>query len=110
MRDTRHDRKIRGNLWVLNGFAELADDPQQVQAILDVRDRLLPIGGKATTRSYTDEAGDAQRLPSRLDEAAKTLLHTLPTPDGPLEIQVEAWTDEAKEIGLLEEKREGIAQ
>src|SRR5262245_23424425 len=65
-RDSRHDRKIRGTHAVLTGFAELADDPEEARLLLDLRDRLLPIGLKAMTRSYVDEAGDAARLPARL--------------------------------------------
>lgn len=107
-RDARHDRKIRGSHAVLTGFADLADDPEQARLLLDLRDRLLPIGLKATMRSYVDEAGDATRLPARLDDASKKLLARLPTPQGPLGDHVAAWTDEAREIGALEEQRDHL--
>lgn len=109
-RDARHDRKIRGAFAVLSGFADLTDDPDKALALLDLRDRLLPIGLKATIRSYIDEAGDAKRLPSRLDEASKALLHKMPTPDGPLHFHVDAWTAEAAQIGILEERRDSFLQ
>jgi hypothetical protein len=109
-RDKRHDRKIRGTHSVLSGFADLTDDPGSAQALLDLRDRLLPIGNRATLRSYTDEAGDAKRLPSRLDDASRKLLAKLPTPDGPLQSHVDAWLEEAKQLGLQEEQREHLTQ
>lgn len=104
-RDKRHDRKIRGSHTVLTGFAEQTDNPELARRVLDLRDRLLPNGISAVTRSYVDEAGDAQRLPSRLDPASRELLAALPTADGPLADHVNAWLEEAAQIGALEERR-----
>jgi len=109
-RDARHDRKVRGVHGFLSGLADLTDDPEAARALLDLRDRLLPIGIQAVTRSYVDEAGDAERLPARLDAAAKALLAKLQTPDGPLQVHVDAWIEEAKQLGVLEERREHLAE
>ncbi len=94
-RDVRHDRKMRGSYNFLGALAELTDDAEAARALLDLRDRLMPIGVQAITRSYVDEAGDAERLPARLDDASKQLLGEVQTPDGPLQVHVDAWLDEA---------------
>jgi len=108
--DTRHDRKIRGSHGFLSDLAELADDPEMATSLLDLRDRLLPTGVQAVTRSYVDEAGDAKRLPARLDDASNKLLSELQTPDGPLRVHVDAWLDEAHKLGELQERREHLEQ
>ncbi|MCG8421973.1 MAG: hypothetical protein MJE77_28965 [Proteobacteria bacterium] len=79
--DAKHDRKIRGTHYMLTGLAELADDADQAAAFLDLRDRLLPEGRSATGRSYVvDQAGDALRLPGRLDKDDRKQLDDVPTP------------------------------
>ncbi|MCG8419246.1 MAG: hypothetical protein MJE77_15030 [Proteobacteria bacterium] len=103
--DVKHDRKIRGTHYMLTGLAELADDADQAAAFLDLRDRLLPEGRSATNRSYVDQAGDALRLPGRLDESDRKQLDQVPTPWGNLGNEVDAWTEAATEIGQLEEQR-----
>lgn len=109
-RDKRHDRKLRGTHGLLTALADLADDEESVQGLLDLRDRLIPIGPRATQRSYLDQAGDAKLLPSRLDAASTKLLGKVPTPDGALQVHVDAWLEEAHTLGVLEEKREVLAQ
>ena len=109
MRDTRHDRKIRGTHGFLTALAELSDDPEAAADYLDLRERLLPIGNNATMRSYIDQAGDVERLPSRLDDDARKLLTKLGTPDGPLQVHVDAWMEEATQIAMLDEQRTEIA-
>ena len=107
-RDARHDRKVRGSYNYLGALAELTDDPEAAGALLDLRDRLVPLGPTAITRSYVDEAGDAKRLPARLDDASRKLLGKLQTPDGPLQVHVDAWVEEAQQLGVLEERREHL--
>lgn len=107
-RDTRHDRKLRGAYNYLTGLADMTDDPETAAAVLDLRDRLVPKGLSATGRSYVDEAGDAKMLPSRLDAASKKLLGKLQTPDGALQEHVDAWIEEAQQLGALEERREQL--
>lgn len=107
-RDGRHDRKVRGSFTYLSALAEMTDDADTTAALLDLRDRLVPIGPTAITRSYVDEAGDAKRLPARLDDASKKLLGKLQTPDGALQVHVDAWIEEAQALGALEERREHL--
>lgn len=107
-RDGRHDRKLRGTYSYLTGLSDLTDDPEIAAEVLDLRDRLVPKGLSATTRSYVDEAGDAKMLPSRLDAASKKLLGKLQTPDGALQVHVDAWVEEAQQLGVLEERREQL--
>ena len=109
-RDQRHDRKIRGTHGVLTAFAELTDDAELATRLLDLRDRLLPIGTRAVGRSYVDEAGDAKRLPARLDPASRKLLSKLPVADGPLQSHVDAWLEEAGQLGALEERRDDLSR
>jgi hypothetical protein len=103
--DARHDRKMRGCYTLLTALAELADAPVLAAAILDLRDRLVPAGLKAITRSYTEEAGDAKLLPSRLDEASTKLLKTLQTAEGPLSDAVDAWIEAALELERIDAER-----
>lgn len=109
-RDTRHDRKVRGVYGFLGSLAELAEDAAAAAALLDLRDRLLPIGVQAVTRSYVDEAGDAERLSARLDAASKKLLAKTQTPDGPLQMHVDVWLEEARQLGALEERRDQLSK
>ena len=103
--DTRHDRKLRGTYNFLGAIAELTDDPALASSVLDLRDRLAPVGLKATTRTYGDQAGDAKMLPSRLDDASSKLLKKIKTPDGPLSEVVDDWIEKALELEKVDAKR-----
>jgi hypothetical protein len=56
-------------------------------------------------RPYLDQVGDAQRMPSRLHDASRTLLASIATPEGPLQSHVDQWVAAALEIGRLDERR-----
>jgi hypothetical protein len=103
--DVRHDRKMRGTIGVLGGLAELADTPEEAQALLDLRDRLCPDGLRGTNKSYDEEAGAAKLLPARLDEASLKLLGKIAIPGGKLSDAVKSWTGAADELGALEVKK-----
>ncbi|WP_437731869.1 hypothetical protein [Sorangium sp. So ce1335] len=107
--DATHDRKLRGAYNYLGALAEMTDDPAFAAALLDLRDRLMPSGLKAISRSYGDQAGDAKLLRSRLDDASEKLLKKLKTPEGPLAQVVEAWVAAALEIEKVEAQREQLA-
>lgn len=103
--DKLHDRKKRSVHGYLTALSELTDDPARAAAYLDLRDRLMPLGLMEVRRSYIDQVGDAQLMPSRLDDAARALLSSITTPDGPLESHVDQWVQAAAEIGRLDERR-----
>jgi hypothetical protein len=103
--DTRHNTKMRGTYNYLTALADLTEDPVLAAAILDLRDRLIPVGLTAVTRSYTEKAGDAKLLPARLDESSTKLLKTLTTPEGPLANAVDAWTSAALELEKVDAER-----
>jgi hypothetical protein len=103
--DKLHDRKKRAVHGFLTALAELTDDPVRAAAYLDLRDRLMPLGLMEARRSYLDQVGDAQLLPSRLDDASRALLASIATPEGPLQSHVDQWVEAAVEIGRLDERR-----
>lgn len=103
--DKLHDRKKRGVYGCLTALAELTDDPVKAAAYLDLRDRLMPLGLMEVRRPYLEQVGDAQRLPSRLDDASRALLASIATPEGPLQSHVDQWVEAALEIGRLDERR-----
>lgn len=103
--DGLHDRKKRAVYSYLTALAELTDDPVRAAAYLELRDRLMPLGLMEVRRSYLDQVGDAQRLPSRLSDASRTLLESIITHEGPLVDQVNRWIEAAGELGRLEERR-----
>ena len=103
--DKTHDRKARGTHALLTGFAEIADDPEDAELYLNIRDQLFPDGLKFITSSYADEAGYAQLLRERLTHESKIALKALPTPGGSLFKIVMAWLAAADELGKLETKK-----
>jgi hypothetical protein len=103
--DKLHDRKKRGVHGYLTALAELTDDPVRAAAYLDLRDRLMPLGLMEVRRSYLDQVGDAQLLPSRMNDASRTLITSITTPEGPLQSQVDQWIAAAAELGRLDERR-----
>jgi hypothetical protein len=108
--DTTHDRKLRGTYNFLGSVAEMTDDSDLAKGALDLRDRLVPVGLKATTRSYGDQAGDAKLLPSRLDDASTKLLKKLKIPGGQLSDVVEGWRSAALELEAVDAKREKLTE
>ncbi|MFS8065749.1 MAG: hypothetical protein ACMG6S_05185 [Byssovorax sp.] len=106
--DIRHDRKTRGVFNVLTGFADLADDPEQVALYLTLRDQITPKGLDVTRWSYTDEAGEADLLDRRLSPDHKALLGKLPTPSGTLLDAHEARLQAGRELGALEKERAAL--
>jgi hypothetical protein len=103
--DALHDRKMRGAYNYLGALDDMTDDPAFAASVRNLRDRLVPAGLKATIRSYTDQAGDAKMLPSRLDEASTRVLKKLKTPEGPLSDVVDAWIATALELEKVDAQR-----
>jgi len=107
--DRTHDRKIRGCWLVLTGFAELADDPNEAEAFLAVRDDLLPNGISVTKNSYEDEAGVVELTEARISDGTRNLLKNLPIPGGKLLNAVEDWFAAGRELGQLEDQKKKLA-
>lgn len=107
--DAQHDRKIRGIFSILSGFAEVSDDDEQARRYLDLRRKLLPEGLRAVSRSYMEEAGEIILLRGRLDADAIALLRSLPSPQGSLYDEVEAWIRLGQQIGDLDYERALLA-
>ncbi len=103
--DLLHDRKQRGTYFILTGLAEAANDPADAAAILALRDHLFPEALAGINRSYLDQAGDAHRLPARINPAQQQLLSSLTTPDGTLDQYVEQWRTAALELAALDTQR-----
>lgn len=103
--DAEHDRKIRGVYGYLTALAELSDSESRARHYLDIRDTLLPDGLRAVQRSYMDQAGEIPLLKGRLDEQALRALADLTTPEGPLNLHVQAWIKAATRLSDLERKR-----
>lgn len=103
--DLRHDRKVRGQYYVLTGFAELAETEEEAASYLALRDNLTPRGLDTVRLSYTDEAGEAELTDRRLTKDDKALLGKMPTPNGTLLDAFKARLKAAKELGDLEKQR-----
>jgi hypothetical protein len=103
--DVRHDRKVRGQYYVLTGFAELAETEEEAASYLALRDALTPRGLDTVRLSYTDEAGEAELTDRRLTKDDKALLGKLPTPNGTLLDAFKARLKAGKELGDLEKER-----
>lgn len=103
--DAEHDRKIRGVYAILTGLAEIAETPARARHYLDIRDKLLPEGLRAVSRSYVDQAGEIEMLKGRLDEKTLLAIADINTPEGPLHLHVQAWMKAATLMSNLESKR-----
>ena len=103
--DRLHDRKARGGWYVLTGFADLSDDPDQAAFYLELRDAIYANGLRFITGSYGNQAGEAELTRSRLTTGRRMALKALPTPGGSLLKSMLAWFAAADELGQLEAQR-----
>jgi hypothetical protein len=105
--DRRHDRKLRGTFQLLTGLAELADTPEEVAALLALRDALFPSGLSAINLSYRDEAGHARLIAERLTDAQRAALAAIPAGSTHLLAHLTEMIDTARTLG---EKAEELRQ
>lgn len=103
--DAEHDDTVRGIVAVISGFSHLTHDPERKKGLLSLRDALFPIGGAIINKSYREEAGQAALLKGRMTAPMKTLLKSLPTPDGTLYKELERYFKIAKELGAVEDAK-----
>lgn len=106
--DRRHDRKMRGAIWLLDALAQLTDDPAAAQRYLELRDMLCPDGLKGTLKSYTDESGAAKLLRGRLDDTAKQDLAAIAVPGATLLDVVNDWMETAEKLGALDKDKSAL--
>lgn len=106
--DGRHDDVIRG-IWHLGTAMEfLHERPEDKEQFRRLRDKMLPDKLLATTRSYREEAGQAELMKSRLDAADWALLRRIYLPSGrTMADAVLEWLDLAAKLGALEHERTG---
>jgi hypothetical protein len=103
--DAQHDRIVRGMFFVLSGFAHLAQEQEQVQELLALRDKLLPNRLSTVQLSYAEEASAAEEVERCLTEKDWAFLRQLSTPYGDLARMVELWLDLGRGLCVLEKKR-----
>jgi hypothetical protein len=108
--DGTHDRKSRGIHGALTAFAELVDDPDKAAKYLALRDKMFPQGLAVVKWSYTDEAGEAELVESRLTPQDHALLKQLPYPGGKLNDAHEARIAAGRKLGDLERKKQTLIQ
>lgn len=106
--DLRHDALVRG-LWnLLTALASLASDAKESDALLALRDHLIPEGVSITQRSYLEESGFATLTAARLTSDHRAALAKIPTPWGSALDCVEEWFARAARLGELEHERAEI--
>ena len=66
--DVLHDALNRGLHGFLGVVAELTQDPQKKDIILETRERLFPLGLRVNVLSYSAEAAEARRLDNQLKD------------------------------------------
>lgn len=108
--DDVHDRKARGSSYTLRAFAQLADDPAVREELDELRELIFPTGLSITQKTYREEAGNAEAVAEKLTDAVRARLSALPTPQGSLLDQIEAWLQAGRQLGALEDQRALLAQ
>lgn len=104
--DVRHDRKSRGAYTLLGALADLSEDPDVAAHLLDLRDRMMPLGLSIVQLSYAEEAGNARQVRHTLDDTMLGALKKVKTVEGrTLADEVQAWLDAGDELGKLENER-----
>lgn len=107
--DERHDRKYRGTYKLLDALIELADDPTTAEAILALRDRLLPHGVAHVKATWATEAGHAATVHAALDKATRAELKRFATVEGrTLDDEVQAWVKAGVELGSVAAQKASV--
>jgi hypothetical protein len=106
--DDEHDDLVRGTVFVLQGSALLQQDRAQRDALLRLKDSLFPTGPAATQRSFREEAGQAELLKGRLTSPMRSLLKSVPSPDGHLLTTIQRYQRAAHKLGALEDRRSAV--
>lgn len=109
--DERHDRKARGVRSVIKGLIDLTDDPNVVDDLSALLDKLGLQTLAITKVSYLEEAGAATQVIARLDTTSRKQLKDIPLPDSAgsnMNNAVDQWLTTAQEIGVLESKRSSV--
>jgi len=106
--DIRHDGIIRGSHGGLTSMAELAggDDGE---ALLVLRDQVLPEGPQSMLKSYRAEATQAAQLEERLSAPLRARTDGVLIGEGssakPLTVFLDEWIAIGKQLGALEDEK-----
>lgn len=105
--DLAHDSTVRGVYTLLTALALLAGAGAHADALLKLRDILLPEGLGATQKTNRAEAGAAELLKTRLasEPDANRQIGEIPVLDHTVRYFVDRWMDSAKRLGDLEDER-----
>lgn len=103
--DAVHDRRARGIYDGLGALANLVDDPERAKAARTAQAELFPDGLTITTRSYSDEAGEAELVGGRMSPATKALLKAESLGGVSFATHVTRWRSAARELGAVEQER-----
>lgn len=104
-KDAEHDRKARGLYNVLDGFADLVDDPVLAALARAVRDQVFTAGLTGVNASYSEEAGQASLVDKRLTTDSKQFLAGTTLGDRSLAAWLSSWQGVARELGAIEAQR-----
>lgn len=72
--DLRHDDLVRGSYYLYQALSYLSDDAEERERWEHLHEKLFPAGLSVVSRSYEDEAGQAQLALARLSEEDKKFL------------------------------------
>ncbi len=106
--DRRHDSIIRGSYGYLTAMAELVGGDQG-EALISLRDTLIPDGLSSQQKSYRAQAGQAAQLEDRLTPAIRAQTDAIVVGAGvkakPLTAYLTEWIIIGKEFGTLENEK-----
>jgi hypothetical protein len=108
--DLRHDNIIRGGHGLLTSLALLTADADRAAEYIELRDFLFPDGLESIQKSYSAEAGQAERLKKRLTPARKRQLKAIAASDASLLAYVNELLAKGKRLGELEAERATIEE
>lgn len=109
--DLRHDAVVRGLHEILSSLAMLSSDEARTEALLRVRDALLPEGLETIQRTYRAQAGAVERLRARLesDASLRATLETESVGGKTLSAYVAEWIATGQRLGEIETERATIS-
>lgn len=107
--DAYHDRKLRGTFMMLSGAAEIEDDPDERERLLNARDTLFPLGLAATQRTYREQAGNGKIAREQFKPDVQASCDQLQINGRPLSGVVYNWLDSSQRIGDMNALRNRIS-
>jgi len=110
--DLRHDDIIRGTHALLTGASYLLGAGDGGDALIKLRDTLIPDGLDSTQKSYRAEAGQAAQLKARLSSEIRTQLQDMLVGNKggkkALSQFIDEWIKLGKQLGELEDEKDRL--